>query len=84
MIYEIYIYPKAEKEIEKIGKPFRDAVINKIQKLAENPYPVGSIKLTNVDLYRIRIGNYRVLYEVEKKDKRILITRIKHRKDIYR
>ena len=53
-------------------------------KLKENPRPFGAIKLKGWNLYRIRVGDYRILYTINDKDKIIEIIAIGHRKDIYK
>ena len=56
-----------------------------VEELSENPLPVGSQKLQGSEhTYRIRIGDYRVVYEVLAASKKIEIQRIRHRKDVYR
>ncbi|MFB3061065.1 MAG: type II toxin-antitoxin system RelE/ParE family toxin [Candidatus Binatia bacterium] len=52
--------------------------------LATNPHPRGSIKLTGVPLYRLRVGPYRVLYEVNVESQKVTIVSIGHRREIYR
>jgi mRNA interferase RelE/StbE len=52
--------------------------------LKENPRPVGCKKLTNQEGYRIRIGNYRILYTIEDENKIVMIYRVGHRRDVYR
>ena len=52
--------------------------------LKDNPRPVGCKKLTNEEGYRIRVGNYRILYKIDDKNFSINIYKITHRKDVYR
>jgi mRNA interferase RelE/StbE len=52
-------------------------------KLADNPRPHGSLKLQGEDLYRIRVGSYRVIYEIHDAQVLVLVVRIRHRKDAY-
>ncbi|MDI6765276.1 MAG: type II toxin-antitoxin system RelE/ParE family toxin [Bacteroidota bacterium] len=73
-----------EKEFRSIPKEFTDAVAVRIDSLSQNPFPVGCKKLTNEEFYRIRVGNYRIVYSVDSNSKVITIERIKHRKDVYR
>jgi len=51
--------------------------------LANNPRPTGAIKLTNSDLYRIRVSSYRVVYEINDQEIKVVIIRIRHRRDAY-
>jgi mRNA interferase RelE/StbE len=82
--YKLQIKKSAEKELRKIPKRELIKIINKIQNLSEDPHPVGSIKISNQEKYRLRIGNYRVLYKVEDNILTIFIIKVGHRKDIYR
>ncbi len=77
MTYKILIERKAEKEAEKIPLKFRSRVDKTISSLSSNPRPSGSKKLTEKEGYRIRVGNYRILYTVDDKAKVIVIYRIK-------
>ena len=65
------------------GKVFNQ-LENKIAALSENPCPPGSIKLTAEEGYRMRSGNYRIVYRIEDKEKIVYVYRIKHRKEAYR
>jgi len=73
-----------EKEIRSIPKEFTDAVALSIDSLAQNPFPAGCKKLAKEELYRIRVGDYRIVYSVDINSKVVTIERIKHRKDVYR
>ncbi len=57
----------------------------RIDSLAENPRPQGIKKLsTEVDMYRLRVGDYRIIYQIREKSLLVLIVRIGHRSDVYR
>jgi mRNA interferase RelE/StbE len=82
---EIVWRKSAQKELSKLTKPLALKVVSAISELAENPFPQNSKKLTGTDsIYRIRIGDYRVVYNVEKEILTITIIRIRHRKEVYR
>ena len=82
--YRLRIKKSATKEIEKISQPVRIRVVQAIEKLAQNPRPVGSQKLSGQEKFRIRVGNYRVLYEIIDDELIIFIIKVAHRKDVYR
>lgn len=84
--YSLYIKPSAGKELEAVGsKPDRLRIIGKIRSLAEDPRPHGSEKLAGYDdRFRIREGNYRVVYAVDDEAGRVTIYTVGHRKDVYR
>ena len=85
MNYTVIIEKKAQKEAEAIPKKYRMALDRKILSLASDPRPRGSKKLTEKEGYRIRLGNYRILYSIDDKTKIVIIYRIKIKgKDIYK
>ncbi|OGL42250.1 MAG: hypothetical protein A2161_06835 [Candidatus Schekmanbacteria bacterium RBG_13_48_7] len=83
--YEIRIKPSAVKELENLGtKKIRQKIVKCIQNLGKNPFSVGSRKLSGYDKYRVRIGDYRILYTVEAARLIVHLIKISHRKDVYR
>jgi len=84
--YSLFIKPSAGKELETVGsKPDRLRIIGKIRSLSEEPRPHGSEKLAGYDdRYRIRQGNFRIVYSIDDKAGRVTVYKIGHRKDIYR
>lgn len=82
--YRIVIKKSAAKEIERIEKKDRIRIIEKIRSLAEDPHPVGSKKLSGQEKYRIRQGNYRILYQVKNEELIINVVKVGHRRDIYK
>lgn len=84
MIYTIYILPSAKKSLAKLSKEIRSRIYKKVNQLATNPHPAGSLKLEGHDGWRIRVGDYRIIYEIINKKLTIWVIDIDHRKDIYR
>ncbi len=82
--YKIFFKKSTLKELEKVPQTALQKIIKKIQKLSDNSKPVGSQKLSNYNLYRIRQGNYRVAYFIDNKKLEIQIFKIGHRKNIYK
>ena len=84
--YKVFIKPSAAKEIEAVGhREDRQRIVTRIRSLAHDPRPFGSEKLSGKDdLYRIRVGRYRVVYSVGDAELAVLVVRIGHRKDVYR
>ena len=70
--------------LSRIGNEQRDAIIKKIKGLEENPRPGQSKKLKGRDAYRLRIGRYRVIYEIEGEKLIVLVVAIGHRGDVYK
>jgi mRNA interferase RelE/StbE len=72
-------------ELENLPEPDRFRASRKIGHLEEDPFPPGSKKLkARYPLYRIRSGDYRIIYALVPEDRLIIITRVGHRKDVYR
>jgi len=63
--YKIKVKKSAQKELEAVPKKELRQILTKIEALGDNPHPAGSIKLSHQEKYRIRVGKYRVLYQVE-------------------
>ncbi|MDP3875778.1 MAG: type II toxin-antitoxin system RelE/ParE family toxin [Methylobacter sp.] len=83
--YSIEFKKSAKKALLDLPKPVVKAVSQLIDSLSENPYPDGCKKLFGFDqTYRVRTGNYRVIYSVFNEQLIIQILKIGHRKDIYR
>jgi len=84
MTYRIEVKPQAEKALAKIPNPYRRRIANAIDGLASSPRPSGCVKLVGAQgAYRIRIGDYRIVYEIVDKVLIVYIVRIAHRKDVY-
>jgi mRNA interferase RelE/StbE len=75
--YKIIIEKKACKEAEKIPTKYRASVDKAILSLTPNPRPYGSKKLTEKEGYRIRVGDYRILYTIDDEAKVVVVYRIK-------
>ena len=82
--YKLQIKPSAVKELEALAPKERQRIVKNIRKLAADPRPSGSEKLSGHELYRVRQGNYRILYSVEDADLRLVVVKIGHRRDVYR
>ncbi|MGH8590773.1 MAG: type II toxin-antitoxin system RelE family toxin [Gammaproteobacteria bacterium] len=84
MAYAIFILRRAQKELADVSHDSYTRVQGAIRELAQQPRPLGSRKLVGRAGCRIRMGSYRVVYEIEDSQQRITILHIGHRKDIYR
>ncbi len=84
-MYKVTVKKSAAKAIAKLPKEVSNRLIPSIKKLGEEPRPSGAKKLQGaVDLWRIRVGNYRVVYSVEDTIMIIDVLQVAHRKDVYR
>ena len=85
MIYGLEIVPAAQKELSLLPLKDRKRVDDRIRSLADHPRPRGAIALTgHKGLYRLRVGNYRVIYQIRDEVLRILIVKVGHRREVYR
>jgi mRNA interferase RelE/StbE len=82
--YKIIIKRSAAKEIEKAPKSFRKRIVSRIQELSKDPRPSGVKKLSGEEKYRIRQGDYRILYKVEDAIITVTVVKVGNRKDVYR
>lgn len=83
--YSIEVAKSAEKVLLKLPKKVVPGIIDAIQSLADTPCPAGCRKLRGEeDAFRIRVGVYRIIYEVHAQQILIKVLKIGHRKDIYR
>jgi mRNA interferase RelE/StbE len=84
MSYSLLILRSAQKELADLPKNIYKKVKQTILKLSKDARPSGCKKLKGREGWRIRVGEYRVIYEINDKDKSITILHIGHRKDIYK
>jgi len=82
--YKIIIKPSAQKDLDKLQNKELKRIVARLEQLRINPRPIGVQKLSDEEGYRLRSGNYRILFVINDKIKNIFIYRIKHRKDAYR
>jgi len=84
MSYAIYILRRAQKELAQLPSNSYTRVRDAVRDLGGNLWPRGCRKLAGRDAWRIRIGNYRVIYEIDDIRKVITVVHVGHRRDIYR
>ena len=82
--YKIYFRKSAAKELGKLPNPIVQKVIKRIEALAIDPRPLGCEKLTGQEFYRVRQGNYRIIYSVQDDELTVWVVKVSHRKDIYK
>jgi len=89
-MHEVYLTRRAQKEIENLSHEAQDRVLDAIDGLMEDPKPSGARKLKGdlfgdeFDYYRIRVGEYRVIYTLDEEGYDVLVSRVRHRRDAYR
>lgn len=85
MNFRVEFVPSAAKELSRVPRRDQVRIAAKIDALAASPRPSGSKKLVgSSDRWRIRVGNYRIIYDIHDKALRVLVIRIGHRRDVYR
>ncbi|HTP65868.1 MAG TPA: type II toxin-antitoxin system RelE/ParE family toxin [Geobacteraceae bacterium] len=82
--YKIFIKKSAARELEGIAGKVLMKLLARIEALAEEPRPPGVEKLAGVDLWRIRQGNYRIIYSIEDAILTVWIVKVGHRREVYR
>lgn len=84
-MYQIVVERSAEKDLKKLSSEVRPRAISAIQALAKKPRPSGSRKLAGTaNDWRIRVGDYRIVYEIADEVRIVRINRVRHRRDVYR
>jgi mRNA interferase RelE/StbE len=84
-VYELLLERNAERDLKKLPKGMFDRVILNVKALAQNPKPQGSRKIIgSKNDWRIRVGDYRVIYEIDEEVKAVKVMRIRHRREAYR
>jgi len=81
-LFDLEFASSIRKDLKKIHKKEVIKILSEIQNLTEDPRPANCKKLTNEELYRIRIGNYRVIYEIFDERLIVHVVKVGHRKDV--
>ena len=82
--YRLLIKPSAAKELEALPRKDRRKITTRIEGLAGEPRPHGCEKLSGLEQYRVRQGDYRVVYSIDDEMRAVLVVKIGHRRDVYR
>ena len=83
--YRVEVEPAVARTLSKLSSKVRDRILRRVQELAHDPRPVGCVKLIGLaETYRIRVGDFRVLYEVHDRLVLVVVVRVGHRKEVYR
>jgi len=82
--YELRLKASVAKDLRGLADADVRRILERIESLRDDPRPVGSDKLASQERYRIRQGNYRILYEIQDQEVVVVIVRIGHRREVYR
>ena len=85
MTYKVLFQPSAVRELGKLARDVQVRIMARIEALAKEPRPAGVKKPEGMkELYRLRVGDYRVVYRIQDERLIVLVVRIAHRRDVYR
>jgi mRNA interferase RelE/StbE len=84
MPHTVTFKPSAAAAIEDVPKDVSKRIVRKLAALVDQPRPHGSIKLTGQNAYRLRVGDWRAIYEIDDAMRQVLVTVIAHRRESYR
>ncbi len=82
-LYEVRIAASADKELAGLPRMLRERIIEKFDEISKDPRGTDSKKLDDA-IYRVRVGDYRIVYHVNDAKRMVLVTRIRHRREVYR
>lgn len=82
--YKLFFKKSVGKDFDAIPKKDLKRILNRIEALAENPRPPGCEKLTGQERYRLRQGQYRIVYSIQDDELTVWVVKVGHRKHIYR
>jgi len=84
MAYAVHLTPSAERDLDRLPVLTRPRVLARIRSLGRNPRPFGVMKLVGREnTYRLRVGVYRVLYEIRDETRLVIVERVRHRREAY-
>lgn len=83
-VYQVVLTRSAEKDLATLDTIMRRRVGQKLRSLADYPRGTDTVKLSGENSYRTRVGNYRIVYEIEDMARIVTVNRIEHRRDVYR
>jgi mRNA interferase RelE/StbE len=85
MLYSIQFTPRAQRDFSTLDRAIQQRLRRHIDQLAENPFPIGAKKLhAEEPFYRIRVSDYRIIYQVEASELLVIVVKIGHRREVYR
>lgn len=82
--YELVIRPSVAKDTRAIPTGDMTKILRKMELLRDDPHPPGSVKLSGQEYYRVRQGDYRIIYQVEDERLIVIVVKVRHRRDVYR
>jgi len=83
-VYSILLRDSVRNDLDSIPKNDLQRIIQRIGSLAENPRPAGCEKLSSQEKYRVRQGNYRIIYSIQDSELSVWVVKVGHRSEVYR
>jgi mRNA interferase RelE/StbE len=84
MSYEVILPKTVQKELDRLPTDISDRVLDRLAALETNPRPADVKKLKGRSAWRIRIGDYRAIYEINDRSRQIIVVTVAHRRNVYR
>ena len=85
MSYTVQLAPAAKRQLRKLDRSIQERVVRRLEKLEKDPRPSGVEKMEGDEsTYRIRMGEYRIVYEIQNKVLVVLVLKVGHRREVYR
>jgi len=84
VVYNIFFKDSVRKDLDSIAKNDLQRIIERIRNLAEDPRPIGCEKLSGQEKYRVRQGNYRIIYSIQDNELTVWVIKVGHRREVYR
>ena len=81
--FELLLRPSVEKDLKKIPSADLRKILVRMEALRADPRPPGCVKLSGMEAYRVRQGNYRIIYEIQDAKLIVIVVKIGHRRDVY-
>ncbi|WP_367874794.1 type II toxin-antitoxin system RelE/ParE family toxin [Luteolibacter sp. Populi] len=81
--FELLLRPSVEKDLKKIPSEDLRKIFARMEALRADPRPPGCVKLSGMEAYRVRQGNYRIIYEIQDAKLIVIVVKIGHRRDVY-
>ena len=85
MSYRLILKPSAEKELQRLARSMHHRIFEALARIEENPRAPGSVKLSaGAKAYRVRVGDWRIIYEIDDGEETVFVTIVGHRREVYR
>ncbi len=85
MSYHLIVKPSAQKDVARLPRPIQRRVLDRLARIENDPRAPGTVKLAGAKAtYRVRVGNWRIVYEIDDAQRAVFVTIVAHRREVYR